>query len=159
MSDIIALSQNLGAGHAVFNRYIGRPLPGMEANEQELRAAIAAVEQASHNGSSGRVKFGTPIPHCFTPNSSNGCMAGFVHFTIDPWGNLRPCPHVPLIAGNVLNGRSLEAVLRGRMIEEWQRGYLAQCEACASRGDCFAGCRAMAMLRGMGSDPLVFRCT
>jgi radical SAM protein with 4Fe4S-binding SPASM domain len=156
MPDIIALSQSLGAGHAVFNRYIGRPLPGLEANEWELKVAVEAVERASHNGSSGRVRFGTPIPHCFTPNSSNGCMAGFVHVTIDPWGNVRPCPHAPVMAGNILNGKSLAAVVRGQVIEEWQRGYLAQCEGCSRRNDCFAGCRAIALARGLGRDPLIY---
>ncbi len=153
-SEIIALSQELGAGQAVFNRYIGAPLPGLEADTGRLRATVEAVERAGHNGSAGRVKFGTPIPHCFTSNSSNGCMAGFVHVTVDPWGNVRPCPHVPMVAGNLLD-ESLDAILEAPTMQEWRRGYLAQCQGCERRDNCFAGCPATVYLRGSERDPLI----
>ena len=100
------------------------------------------------------MKFGTPIPHCFTPNGSNGCMAGFAHVTVDPGGNVRPCPHVPLIAGNLLI-EPLDAILQGAIMREWRRGYLTQCDGCDRRDNCFAGCRAMALLNTSGRDPLI----
>ncbi len=154
MPEIIALSQASGVGQAVFNRYIGASLPGLEAGGAELQMAITAVEHAGHNGSTGRVKFGTPIPHCFTPNSSNGCMAGFAHVTVDPWGNVRPCPHVPLVAGNLLVD-PLDVIMQGPVMQEWRRGYLAQCEGCGRRDNCFAGCRAMALLHTSRRDPFI----
>jgi radical SAM protein with 4Fe4S-binding SPASM domain len=152
--EIIALSQALGAGRAVFNRYIGVALPGREASTAQLKMAVATVEHASHNGSMGRVKFGTPIPHCFTSNSSNGCVAGFAHVTVDPWGNVRPCPHVPLVAGNLLT-EPLAAILQAPIMQEWRRGYLAQCEGCNQRGACLAGCHALRLLRRCACDPLM----
>lgn len=154
MAEVIALSQALGAGQAVFNRYIGGALPGVEPSPDELKLAVATVEHAGHNGSTGRVKFGTPIPHCFTPNGSNGCMAGFAHVTIDPWGNVRPCPHAPMVAGNLLCER-VEAILEGPVMQEWRWGYWAQCEGCGQRESCFAGCRAMTLLHTPGRDPLI----
>lgn len=154
MLEIIALSHELGAGQAVFNRYIGRMLPRVEPSLDELKMAVAAVEHAGHNGSTGRVKFGTPIPHCFAPNNSNGCMAGFAHVTVDPWGNVRPCPHVPLVAGNLLR-EPLEVILKGQVMQEWRRGYWVQCEGCDQRESCFAGCRAMAFLHAARRDPLI----
>lgn len=152
--EVIALSQGLGAGQAVFNRYIGASLPGLEASEDDLKMAVAAVEHAGHNGSTGRVKFGTPIPHCFTPNSCNGCMAGFAHVTVDPWGNVRPCPHVPLVAGNLLD-EPLDVILQSPVMQEWRQGYLAQCEGCGQRDSCFAGCWAMALLHTSRCDPFI----
>jgi radical SAM protein with 4Fe4S-binding SPASM domain len=156
MPEIIALSQALGAGHAIFSRYIGVESAPIEASLSQINLAVAAVEQAGHNGSTGRVKFGTPIPHCFTPNNSNGCMAGFSHVTIDPWGNVKPCGHVPLTAGNILE-QPLETIMQSPVMQEWRRGYLAQCKGCAQQNDCFAGCRAMALLRGKLCDPLIIR--
>lgn len=153
-AEVIALSQALGGSQAVFNRYIGRVLPGVEPSSDELKTAVAAVEYAGHNGSTGRVKFGTPIPHCFTPNGSNGCMAGFAHVTVDPWGNVRPCPHVLLVAGNLLR-EPLDAILAGPVMQEWRRGYWAQCEGCDQRETCFAGCRAMTLLHASKCDPLI----
>jgi radical SAM protein with 4Fe4S-binding SPASM domain len=150
---IVALSQELGADHAVFSRYVGRPLPGIEANEQELRVAVQAVERVG--GGNGKVRFGSPVPHCFANNHSNGCMAGFVHVTIDPWGNVRPCPHVPMTAGNVLNGDGLDAILQSPVMERWRQGLLAQCGDCAEQSSCFAGCQAMALARGLKRDPLI----
>jgi len=154
VAEVITLSQALGAGRAVFNRYIGAALPGREASTAQLKTAVATVEHASHNGSMGRVKFGTPIPHCFTPNNSNGCMAGFAHVTVDPWGNVRPCPHVPLVAGNLLT-EPLVVILQAPIMQEWRRGYLAQCEGCNQRGACLAGCHALRLLRRCACDPLM----
>ncbi|MBM3175605.1 MAG: radical SAM protein [Chloroflexi bacterium] len=153
VEDTIALSQELGADHAVFSRYVGRPLLGIEASEQELRAAVQAVENVG-NGN-GRVRFGSPVPHCFVSNHSNGCMSGFVHVTIDPWGNVRPCPHTRVTAGNVLNGDGLEAILQSPVMERWRQGLLAQCGDCAEQSSCFAGCQAMALARGLDRDPLI----
>ena len=154
MPEVIALSQALGARQAVFNRFIGAAMPAVEANSDQIKTAVAAVEYAGHDGSTGRVKFGTPIPHCFTPNGSNGCMAGFAHITVDPWGNVRPCPHVPLIAGNLLT-EPLDAILQGPIMQEWRQGYLTQCAGCDQHGNCFAGCRAAALLHPSRRDPFI----
>jgi len=153
VEEIVALSQELGADHAVFSRYVGRLLPSIEASEQELQVAVQAVERVG--GGNGRVRFGSPVPHCFVSNHSNGCMAGFVHVTIDPWGNVRPCPHIPVTAGNVLNGDGLEAILQSPAMERWRQGLLAQCGDCAEQSSCFAGCQAMALARGLERDPLI----
>lgn len=153
VEELVALSQELGADHAVFSRYVGQPLPSIEANEQELRVAVQAMERVG-NGN-GKVRFGSPVPHCFVSNHSNGCMAGFVHVTIDPWGNVRPCPHVLVTAGNVLNGDGLDALLHSPVMERWRQGLLAQCGGCAEQSSCFAGCQAMALARRLERDPLI----
>jgi len=155
VEDIVTLGWELGAGRSVFNRYIGAPLPDLEPTTEELRTAIQVAERQKEISGDDRVRFGTPIPHCFTPNGSNGCRAGFVHVTIDPWGNVRPCPHVPVTAGNVLNGDGLDAILQSPVMERWRQGLLAQCGDCAEQSSCFAGCQAMALARGLDRDPLI----
>ncbi len=154
IAELLALSSDLGASHAVFNRYIGAPLPGLEASADELRAAVQEVERQKAISGNGWVKFGTPIPHCFTPNSSNGCMAGFAHVTIDPWGNVRPCPHTPIVTGNLLR-QALDSILVDDRMVAWRQQYLAQCQTCSTRDGCLAGCLVMAMARGKRRDPLI----
>jgi radical SAM protein with 4Fe4S-binding SPASM domain len=155
IADIINLDRQLEANHAVFNRYIGAPMPELEASEDELRVAVQVVERQKAISGNGRVKFGTPIPHCFEPNSSNGCMAGFAHVTIDPWGNVRPCPHVSLVVGNLLSQGDLSAILNTSAMTTWQKEYRAQCAECPRQAGCFAGCRAEASRRPGRVDPLV----
>jgi radical SAM protein with 4Fe4S-binding SPASM domain len=100
------------------------------------------------------IHYGAPIPHCFIANSSNGCMAGFVHATIDPWGNLRPCPHVRERAGNVLE-QDFEEVWHSPTMQSWREQLLAQCDGCSHTDECRSGCLAQAKWEGNGRDPLV----
>lgn len=94
MEEIVALTEVIGVDRATFSRFIGPPLPEIEASESELKVAVQAIERLMDNGhypQGGReaIRYGAPIPHCFADNRSNGCMAGFVHATVDPWGNLQ----------------------------------------------------------------------
>jgi AdoMet-dependent heme synthase len=152
---ILALGRKVGAHRSVFSRYIGPPLPGLEPNPPELRLAVQEVERHRTVSEPGVIKFGTPIPHCFEPNSSNGCMAGFAHITIDPWGNVRPCPHVSMVVGNILEAESLDAILQSQALGDWRAEYLDQCGGCSSRSSCFAQCQALRSLRADDADPLV----
>lgn len=43
---------------------------------------------------------GQPLP-CLK-SSSAGCSAGEASLVIDPWGNVKPCLHVDLLCGNIL---------------------------------------------------------
>jgi radical SAM protein with 4Fe4S-binding SPASM domain len=159
MQDIVELTRAIGAQRATFSRYIGPSLPQIEASESELDLAVQAIEGLLDNGhramgGAESIRYGAPIPHCFTPNRSNGCMAGFVHATIDPWGNLRPCPHVPLIAGNLLE-QDLEGIWHSEAMDNWRAGLLAQCDGCDLVHECRSGCQAQAFWRKAARDPLI----
>jgi len=149
---IVALSEELGAHHTVFSRYIGPPMASIEPDEQQLITAVRSVEDVSDGN--GRAQFGSPVPRCFTSNHSNGCMAGFVHATIDPWGCLRPCPHVPITAGNVLE-EDFNCIWHAQAMETWRSRLLAQCDGCASVSVCRSACLAQAYWRETPRDPLL----
>jgi len=150
---IIALGEELGVEGAAFQRYIGAPLPELEAGWDELRGAVGTIEEVrSSNGR--RVRFGTPIPHCFVPNHSTGCYAGVAQATIDPWGNLRPCNHVSLVCGNLLN-QSLDEVWASAEMQRFRDAIPEPCYACAAFDVCHGGCRAAVMEFGLSSDPFM----
>ena len=163
---IVALGQDLGAHHAAFQRFIGAALPEIEPSELELQRAVRAIEKITNGGNrtcgNGRgpkgngtlVRFGTPIPHCFAANSSYGCLAGTAQATIDPWGNVRPCNHAPLVCGNLLT-QSLEEIWHSAAMEAWRGMIPEECMGCEEFEVCRGGCRATAMLRGLRSDPLM----
>lgn len=150
IGEVARLSRQLGANHAVFNRYLGKPLPQVEPEDGRLRQAIETVETLRRRGE--RVKFGNCIPQCFCPSSSTGCLAGIAYCTIDPWGNVRPCNHAPLVCGNLLE-HSIEALWRGEAMSRWRSMIDKACRNCLELSRCHGGCRAVAMLRG--GDPLM----
>jgi len=163
---IVAWGQELGADHAAFQRFVGAALPEIEPSELELQRAVKAIESIANGGNrtngNGRgpkgngklVRFGTPIPHCFAANSSYGCLAGTGQATIDPWGNVRPCNHAPLVCGNLLT-QSLEEIWHSPTMEAWRGMIPEECRRCEEFEVCRGGCRATAMLRGLDLDPLM----
>jgi radical SAM protein with 4Fe4S-binding SPASM domain len=152
IGDIAHLSRELGANYAVFNRYLGKPLPQVEPSDAQLHKAIETIENLRHQGE--RIKFGNCIPQCFHPSSSTGCLAGVAYCTVDPWGNVRPCNHAPLLCGNLLE-RSIEEIWHGEAMSYWQGMIAGQCWHCLRLPNCHGGCRAMAMIRDAESDPLM----
>jgi radical SAM protein with 4Fe4S-binding SPASM domain len=149
---IVRLSRGLGANHAVFNRYLGQPLPQVEPSEAQLRRAMEAIDGLRQRG--GRVKFGNCIPRCFHPSSSTGCLAGVAYCTVGPWGNVRPCNHAPLICGSLLE-QPIEKIWRGEAMERWRGMIVEQCLHCLEFPRCHGGCRAVAMVRDVDEDPLM----
>ncbi|MBM3175390.1 MAG: radical SAM protein [Chloroflexi bacterium] len=163
---IVALGQDLGADHAAFQRFIGTALPEIEPSELELQRAVGTIENIANGGSeigsngsgpkrNGKlVRFGTPIPHCFVANNSYGCLAGVAQATIDPWGNVRPCNHAPLMCGNLLE-QPLEEIWHSAAMETWREMIPEECIGCSEFEICRGGCRATAMLRRLKKDPLI----
>lgn len=157
----------LGANHLVCNRMIGSDIDGRDAtscvstrdsvaslapSEAQLRAAVVEVERVRARGRP--VRFGNCIPQCFEPSSSRGCTAGTTFATIDPWGRMRPCNHVPVIAGD-LRTQSVQDVWQGEVMERWRASVPEGCSTCAAFATCHGGCRAQGMLAGAGQDPLI----
>jgi radical SAM protein with 4Fe4S-binding SPASM domain len=152
VGDIVCLSQELGANHAVFNRYLGKSLPQIEPTEDQLHQAVEAIDNLRSQGD--RVKFGNCVPQCFHPSSSTGCLAGVAYCTVDPWGNVRPCNHAPLICGNLLE-QSIEEIWYGAAMNRWREMIPEQCLYCLKLPRCHGGCRAVAMIQGLETDPLM----
>ena len=158
MEDIYTLMSSLGVERVTINRYIGPPLPEIEPDKTELFTAINAIEKLAteiHRPQAGTMlRYGTPMPHCFTDNRSNGCMAGFVHAAIDPWGNLRPCSHTSLIAGNLFEQDFYE-IWESPVMKKWRNDVLAQCDGCSIGDNCHGACLAQALWQKVSTDPLI----
>ncbi len=159
LPEVFALTRSVGIQRHTLSRYFGPPLPGIEASEAELASAVRSVEKMRSNGYGPRdgvdtVHYGGPIPRCFANNSSNGCMAGFAHAAIDCWGNLKPCTHVSITAGNLLEA-DFDTLWHSPTMEGWRTAYLAQCDGCPLAGECRSGCLAQAIWRGQVKDPLI----
>jgi radical SAM protein with 4Fe4S-binding SPASM domain len=149
---MLALAQECGADHVVFNRYLGANRPAIEPTGSQLAEMVALIGQRQRQGA--HVKLGNCVPQCFAPgNPSSGCLAGIAYCAIDPQGNLRPCAHDGLTCGNILQ-QPIEEIWNGPAMEAW-RNYIPQdCRTCAALAACNTGCRATARLRG-GHDPLM----
>jgi radical SAM protein with 4Fe4S-binding SPASM domain len=152
LGQIAEFAQFLGAHHAVFNRYLGQPLPAIEPTEEELKEAVQSTEGLRSKGT--KVKFGNPIPQCFMPNSSTGCLSGVAYCTIDPWGYMRPCNHASLRCGSLLE-QSVEEAWHSEEMQRWREMIPEQCHHCAEFSQCHGGCRAMAWELSVEKDPLI----
>jgi len=150
--EIVRLAvEELGADHAVMNRYLGVPLPDIEPSPEELAEAVQTVDRLRKEGK--RVKFGNCIPQCFLENSSNGCLAGVAYVAIDPWGNVRPCNHSPTVVGNLFQ-QGIEEIWHSEKMDTWRNLMPPECESCAAYAVCHGGCRASLEFRSEKRDPL-----
>lgn len=146
---IFQLSKELGCYKVVFNRYLGIPMAELDVEEYSLKHAILEVEKIRWIG--GNVDFGSCMPQCFSPNSSHVCGAATTFFTIDPWGNMRPCNHSPLSVGSLLSN-SMKDLWYSPTLSNWRMCLPEECDQCAALRLCKGGCRALAEVRG--SDPM-----
>ena len=164
LREVAVLACSLGAHRVAFNRYLGPPLLDIEPSEEELLNAVEAIEalrprpilddQISVISSQLPVKFGNCIPQCFTPSSASGCLAGVAYCTVDPWGNVRPCNHSPTLCGNLLE-QPIEEIWHSEAMEAWRSRIPVACHACAAFPRCHGGCRALAEVLNLPTDPLM----
>jgi radical SAM protein with 4Fe4S-binding SPASM domain len=140
----------LGACGVIFNRYIGPPIAGLTLSERGLQRAVREAQSLIDAGLP--VKFGNCVPQCFAPSSATGCTAGRSFFTVDPWGNVRPCNHAPLAVGNLLD-ESLEGIWWSEGMTQWREVATPECLDCAAYPRCAGGCRALSL--GAEGDPLM----
>lgn len=147
---IARLSSDLGASSAVFNRLVGEA--PCAPSPSQLRYAVRQVEQLRSNGQP--VELSVCVPQCFVTNSSEGCLAGLAFWTVDPWGNARPCNHAPLICGNILE-QPVAEIVNSPALDHWHDLIPSECESCAVYSRCHGGCRAQALLLDAERDDLM----
>jgi radical SAM protein with 4Fe4S-binding SPASM domain len=150
-ADIVELSEQLGAHHVVFNRYLGPAIDGITPSPTDLARAARDIGALRCQGRA--VKFGNCIPQCFIPNDSYGCLAGVAYCAVDPWGNVRPCTHSSLIAGNLLE-QPVEEIWFSSTMQRFRDAVPPQCHQCSAFAVCHGGCKALAMDLGVEKDPL-----
>lgn len=151
IDDLLALSEEIGVSHIVFNRYVGLPWRGISPSPAQLMQAIRHIDLRRAEGH--RVKFSVCIPQCFVPSSSRGCLAGTAACTVDPWGNMRPCNHAPLVVGSLLH-QDLKQLWHSKTMKRW-RELPDGCYGCSMFSVCRGGCQAQAMLDGNKYDTLM----
>lgn len=151
IANVHALAGRAGAKGICFNRLLGTKHTSINPSSDQVSDALRRIE--SLNTDEIPVRTGATLPHCFSSSFSGPCGAGASFVTIDPWGNVRPCNHSPLIAGNILSDR-IESILDSEVLRHW-RGFVPEpCRGCASFSLCGGGCRAEAFLSENRKDPL-----
>jgi radical SAM protein with 4Fe4S-binding SPASM domain len=148
---VVELGQQLDVEKVAFNRYLGSPLPNVEPTLTELEIAVKRIEVLRQDGTA--VRYGICIPQCFTPNDSEGCLAGVAYISVDPWGNVRPCAHSPTVIGSLLEN-SITDLWHSEKMENWRDLMPTECTVCAAYPVCHGGCRAVQELHPNGRDPL-----
>jgi radical SAM protein with 4Fe4S-binding SPASM domain len=152
VDDMLALARRLNVQSVVFNRYVGPAQPQLVVTDGQLAEAAARV--ATLRAVGHPVKLGNCLPTCFMDPGQAGCLAGLAFFSVDPWGQVRPCNHAPLICGNLLES-SVEEIWQSPEMQGWRSSVPAGCATCPSLPTCRGGCRAQAMLLGLKADPLM----
>jgi radical SAM protein with 4Fe4S-binding SPASM domain len=152
IEEVAALSHSLGARSAVFARYIGHPCEGLTLTDEELKEALAAIEGLVSRGYN--VSLGNCIPHCFFESTTSGCSAGITFATVDPYGNVRPCNHSPVIGGNLLR-EDITKIWKSKTMRAFRNAVPGECRRCRRLTYCPGGCKAMAGLLGVPRDPLI----
>lgn len=152
VASTVDFALSLGVDHVVFNRYLGASLPGLEPSSLQIREAVNTIEALIAKGAP--VRYGNPVPQCFAPNSSQGCLAGVAYCTVDPWGNMRPCNHSPTIVGSLLE-QSLEELWRSETMRRWRELTPRTCSPCTAFSTCRGSCKALSEIRSSKRDPLI----
>jgi AdoMet-dependent heme synthase len=150
--EMLETAQQIGASSVIFNRYLGRAIPGLTPSTYELKAAIQRIQALREAGE--RVKLGNCVPRCFVYTGQSGCLSGIALLTIDPWGRVRPCNHSSLLCGSLLEQPVME-IWNAPAIDRWRQFIPANCRSCTQLANCRGGCRAQAFISGRESDPLI----
>jgi radical SAM protein with 4Fe4S-binding SPASM domain len=150
--EMYQFAQSLGVQSVVFNRYIGKIRDTCAPSFVQLHQAMADIELLREEGAA--VKLSATIPQCFGENSTRACGAGKSFLTIDPWGNVKPCNHAPLILGN-LTLQPLEEIIESTQSHYWENLLPETCTNCKDILICGGGCRAEAMLNQTNLDSLI----
>ncbi len=150
--EIVTVSKTLGARQAVFNRYIGAPVKTITPTAEDVCQALRVINTL--RGAGENVKLGSCIPACLANNSSTGCGAGTTFLTVDPWGNVKPCNHAPVVLGN-LRHQTIAEIWHGPGLDKWDALVPQVCQTCSQFSQCHGGCRADALLNHRVSDSLM----
>ncbi|MDM8548771.1 radical SAM protein [Desulfobacterales bacterium HSG2] len=151
IEEIIGLSRELGAGYAVFNRFLGSPHP-LDPAENQLREAILLIEKLRNKGVPCRI--GNCVPKCFAENSSEGANGGIEHCAVSPKGWVRPNNLTDYVFGNIFE-QSVEEIW-GSERAQWYRSQIPQaCFECAELSRCRGGEKSVTIKHGFGKDHLM----
>lgn len=151
VEELISLCETIGVCQTTFSRYVAVRNYDLNPTPENLKLAIEKIEKKREEGST--IEYSVCIPQCFKLNSSVGCLSGIAYCVIDPWGNVRPCTHVSINCGNILE-QPIEKIWRSPTMNNWRSLIPTQCSYCSEISKCRGGCRAIAYLDNLPYDPL-----
>ncbi len=137
LDDIIRVSQELGANHAVFNRYLGPPHP-QEPDDSALRKAITSLDTYQDQGTN--CSLGNNIPPCFIGSSAEGANSAIEHCVISPLGEVRPDSTMPYVFGNIFD-EDIEIIWQSDKAVSYRSSLPKGCLQCAALPHCRGGYR------------------
>jgi len=152
IDEMVSFNETLGVCQTTFSRYVAVRNKDSEVDCDQFKDAMDVIEKRRFAGSS--VEYSVCIPQCFKTSSSVGCLSGIAYCVIDPWGNVRPCTHVPVNCGNILK-QSMEDIWQGPEMQKWRDMIPDSCVLCSEISKCRGGCRAAAFLSDNPHDPLM----
>lgn len=155
LEEVADLSLLLGTSGVVFGRYYGASHGELIPSIQELHASLLKI--AELKSKDHRISISNCVPTCFLPETDfggRGCTSGITHCTIGPMGEVRPCTHVDLVLGNILENDLLE-IWAGQALETWRDAIPVECYSCFALNHCRGGCRATAKDLALSRDPLI----
>jgi len=151
IEDIISLSQELGAGCAVFNRFLAGEHP-LHPSETQLCEAVLLIEKLQSEGVSCQI--GNCIPRCFAENSSEGANAGIEHCAVSPAGLVRPDNLAACVLGNIFE-QPIEDIWISEQAQQYRARIPKPCFECAEFSRCRGGEKSLSSEYGFEKDPLM----
>ena len=151
IEEIIRLSQELGAGYAVFNRFLAGAHP-LQASVAQLREAVLLIERLHAEGTACRI--GNCVPKCFVPNSTEGSNAGIEHCAISPEGLVRPDNLTSTVFGNIF-AQPITEIWQSEQAQQYRQHIAPACLQCTAVSRCRGGDRSFALEQGLEQDPLM----
>lgn len=148
---IISLVFQLGSKAHIFHRYQGFVHQGLSLNREDFGALLDYIGKIREGG--------LPVfpdgcfPACFN-NSGFHCPAGITHCSIDPFGNVKPCPFSQAIFGNIRESAAKKIWNRKRF-RKWALQVPDACFGCTVISECLGGCHALRERFLIKRDPLM----
>jgi radical SAM protein with 4Fe4S-binding SPASM domain len=154
IAEIVQINRKLGLQGIIFSRFVHSKESHLNPSDNQLKAAIQTIIDQK-KASDIPIYSSVCIPKCFhNSNLFNGCLAGTITLTIDPWGNVRPCVMSASNCGNLLED-SLRVIWHSQEMQKWRSFIPSFCDRCSAYTSCHGGCRAAAMINGLQQDPLI----
>lgn len=141
----------LGSRSHIFHRYLGPHKQGIGMLREDLAILLDFIGKISREGFP--VYLDGCFPRCFSAGEFH-CLAGITWMSIDPCGNVKPCPFSHTITGN-LRDRLVQEVWSGREFSGWVESFPGECSRCRALRQCRGGCRALRERFGIKRDPLM----
>ena len=154
IDEMVQINRKLGSQGLTFSRFVHSKDSHLNPSNNQLIIAIETIREQMKS-SDIPIYSSVCVPKCFHNSMLfNGCLAGTITLTIDPWGNVRPCVMSALNCGNLVEN-SLQAIWHSGEMQKWRDFIPSFCNRCSAYTSCHGGCRAAAMINGLQQDPLI----